>query len=250
MILTAAQAGNAVSPEVATFVAAVAGLSMLLTPLLGQLGRRLAARRPQLPDANGMELTEPSGMENHVILAGYGRVGRAVARILQDEDVTIVALDRDPAKVHQARLDGLAAYVGDAARPEILELTGIARADQFIVTVDDPVRAEAMVRCARSLHADMLILARAHDGEHAAILEAAGAEHVVPEAVGQACRWRAWRWRTSDTIPRRCVTSWRLCATRNTAAPEPFPDQRAFATVRIRPRSQMSAGSCAYSRCQ
>ncbi|WP_213271147.1 cation:proton antiporter [Hyphomonas sp.] len=183
VILTAAQAGNAVSPEVATFVAAVAGLSMLLTPLLGQLGRRLAARRPQLPDANGMELTEPSGMENHVILAGYGRVGRAVARILQDEDVTIVALDRDPAKVHQARLDGLAAYVGDAARPEILELTGIARADQFIVTVDDPVRAEAMVRCARSLHADMLILARAHDGEHAAILEAAGAEHVVPEAV-------------------------------------------------------------------
>lgn len=183
VILTAAQAGNAVSPEVATFVAAVAGLSMLLTPLLGQLGRRLAARRPQLPDANGMELTEPSGMENHVILAGYGRVGRAVARILQDEDVTIVALDRDPAKVHQARLDGLAAYVGDAARPEILELTGIARADQFIVTVDDPARAEAMVRCARSLHADMLILARAHDGEHAAILEAAGAEHVVPEAV-------------------------------------------------------------------
>lgn len=183
VILTAAQAGNAVTPEVATFVAAVAGLSMLLTPLLGQLGRRLAARRPQLPDANGMELTDPSGMENHVILAGYGRVGRAVARILQDEDVSMVALDRDPAKVHQARLDGLAAYVGDAARPEILELTGIARADQFIVTVDDPARAEAMVRCARSLHADMLILARAHDGEHAAALEAAGAEHVVPEAV-------------------------------------------------------------------
>ena len=183
VILTAAQAGNAVTPEVATFVAAVAGLSMLLTPLLGQLGRKLATRRPQAPDANGMELTDPSGMENHVILAGYGRVGRAVARILQDEDVSIVALDRDPAKVHQARLDGLTAYVGDAARPEILELTGIARADQFIVTVDDPARAEAMVRCARSLHADMLILARAHDGEHAAILEKAGAEHVVPEAV-------------------------------------------------------------------
>ena len=183
VVLTAAQAGNAVSPDVATFVAAVAGLSMLLTPLLGQLGRKLAARRPQMPDADGMALTDPAELENHVILAGYGRVGRAVARILMDEDVSIVALDRDPIKVHQARLDGLTAYVGDAARPEILELTGIARAEQFIVTVDDPARAEAMVRCARSLHQEMLILARAHDGEHAAALEEAGAEHVVPEAV-------------------------------------------------------------------
>ena len=183
VVLTAAQAGDAVSPDVATFVAAVAGLSMLLTPLLGQLGRKLAARRPQTPDADGMALTDPAELENHVILAGYGRVGRAVARILMDEDVSIVALDRDPIKVHQARLDGLTAYVGDAARPEILELTGIARAEQFIVTVDDPARAEAMVRCARSLHQEMLILARAHDGEHAAALEEAGAEHVVPEAV-------------------------------------------------------------------
>ena len=183
IVLTAAQAGDAVTPQVATFVAAVAGLSMLLTPLLGQLGRKLAARRPVAPDANGMGLTEPAEMENHVILAGYGRVGRAVARVLTDEDVSILAIDRDPEKVHQARLDGFAAYVGDAARPEILELTGIEKAEQFIVSVDDSVRAEAMVRCARGLHPEILILARAHDGEHAASLEEAGAAHVVPEAV-------------------------------------------------------------------
>lgn len=183
IVLTAAQAGNAVTPQVATFVAAVAGLSMLLTPLLGQLGRKLAARRPMAPDANGMDLKEPAEMENHVILAGYGRVGRAVARVLTDEGVSILAIDRDPDKVHQARLDGLTAYVGDAARPEILELTGIEKAEQFIVTVDDSERAEAMVRCARGLHQEILILARAHDGEHAATLEDAGAAHVVPEAV-------------------------------------------------------------------
>ncbi|PKP80447.1 MAG: portal protein [Alphaproteobacteria bacterium HGW-Alphaproteobacteria-18] len=183
IVLTAAQAGNAVTPQVATFVAAVAGLSMLLTPLLGQLGRKLAARRPVAPDANGMDLTEPAEMQNHVILAGYGRVGRAVARVLTDEGVSILAIDRDPDKVHQARQDGLTAYVGDAARPEILELTGIEKAEQFIVTVDDSERAEAMVRCARGLHQEILILARAHDGEHAATLEEAGAAHVVPEAV-------------------------------------------------------------------
>ncbi|MFN3608501.1 MAG: cation:proton antiporter, partial [Hyphomonas sp.] len=120
IVLTAAQAGNAIPREVATLVAAVAGLSMLLTPLLGQLGRMLAARRPEPVDAEGMELTAASELQSHVVLAGYGRVGRAVARVLKDEDVVILALDRDPDKVHQARLDGLVAYVGDAARPEIL----------------------------------------------------------------------------------------------------------------------------------
>lgn len=183
IILTAAQSGNAIPAETATFAAAVAGLSMLLTPLLGQLGRRLAARTPEPVDAEGMELTDPSEMENHVVLAGYGRVGHAVARILADQEVEILVLDRDPDKVHQAREDGLKAYVGDAARTEILELTGLARAVQFIVTVDDAARARDMVRCARALHGEIEIFARAHDGEHAARLVDAGAGHVVPEAV-------------------------------------------------------------------
>ncbi len=183
IILTAAQSGNAISAETATFASAVAGLSMLLTPLLGQLGRRLAARAPEPVDAEGMELTDPSEMENHVVLAGYGRVGHAVARILTGEEVEILVLDRDPDKVHQAREDGLKAYVGDAARPEILELTGLARAVQFIVTVDDTNRARDMVRCARGLHSDIEIFARAHDGDHATRLVGAGAGHVVPEAV-------------------------------------------------------------------
>jgi CPA2 family monovalent cation:H+ antiporter-2 len=130
-----------------------------------------------------MELTDPSEMENHVVLAGYGRVGHAVARILTGEEVEILVLDRDPDKVHQAREDGLKAYVGDAARPEILELTGLARAVQFIVTVDDTNRARDMVRCARGLHSDIEIFARAHDGDHATRLVEAGAGHVVPEAV-------------------------------------------------------------------
>lgn len=183
IILTAAQTGNALTREVATFASAVAGLSMLLTPLLGQLGRKLAARREAKLDTEGMELLTALDLENHVVLAGYGRVGRAVARVLEDEDVTMLVLDRDPDKVHRARKKGLTAYVGDAARPEILELTGIVRAEQFIVTVDDPDRARDMVRCARSLHRELTILARAHDGEHAAELEKAGAGHVVPEAV-------------------------------------------------------------------
>jgi len=183
IVLTAAQSGGAIPAETATFAAAVAGLSMLLTPLLGQLGRRLAVRAAEPVDAEGMELTDPSEMESHVVLAGYGRVGHAVARILANEEVELLVLDRDPEKVHKAREDGLTAYVGDAARTEILQLTGLEKAVQFIVTVDDAIRARDMVRCARALHGEIEIFARAHDGNHAATLINAGAGHVVPEAI-------------------------------------------------------------------
>jgi CPA2 family monovalent cation:H+ antiporter-2 len=181
VILTAARAADAIPEAPAVFASAVAGLSMLLTPLLGQLGRRLAHRRggeSGLPQQ--MDLEHLTG---HVILAGYGRVGQSVARLLAGEEAAILALDREPDKIRIARKDGLHAYVGDAARAEFLNASGIARAAMLIVTVDDPERAEAMVRAALAVRPDLTVLARAHDGEHMARLTEAGANHVVPEAI-------------------------------------------------------------------
>lgn len=181
VILTAAQAADAIPEAPAVFASAVAGLSMLLTPVLGQLGRRLAQR-----GAGDRGLPQQMDLEHltgHVILAGYGRVGQSIARLLADEEAAILALDREPAKIRIARKDGLHAYVGDAARAEFLNATGIERAAMLIVTVDDPERAEAMVRAALAIRPDLTVLARAHDGEHMARLTEAGADHVVPEAI-------------------------------------------------------------------
>ncbi len=181
VILTAARAADAIPEAPAVFASAVAGLSMLVTPLLGQLGRRLAQRRAGdrgLPQQ--MDLEHLTG---HVILAGYGRVGQSIARLLADEEAAILALDREPDKIRIARKGGLHAYVGDAARAEFLNATGIERAARLIVTVDDPERAEAMVRAALAIRPDLTVLARAHDGEHMARLTEAGADHVVPEAI-------------------------------------------------------------------
>ncbi|MCU0731797.1 MAG: NAD-binding protein [Hyphomonas sp.] len=122
-------------------------------------------------------------LTDHVILAGYGRVGQSIARLLAHEEAAIVAIDREPDKIRMARKAGVHAYVGDAARAEFLTASGISRAAMLIVTVDDPDRAEAMVRCALELRPDLTVLARAHDGEHMVRLTAAGAGHVVPEAI-------------------------------------------------------------------
>lgn len=181
VVLAAARAADAIPVDAATFAAAVAGLSMLLTPLLGQLGRRLAARKPA---EDGLPpMMDLDHLTDHVILAGYGRVGQSIARLLVDEEAAIVAIDREPDKIRLARKAGVHAYVGDAARAEFLNATGIARAAMLIITVDDPDRAESMVRSALELRPDITILARAHDGDHMVRLTAAGANHVVPEAI-------------------------------------------------------------------
>lgn len=182
VVLTAAQAGQVVAPEEITFVSAVAGLSMMLTPLLGQLGKRLA-KRPKAGDGNLPPQMDFNELTGHVILAGYGRVGQSVARLLADEDAALLALDREPDKIKLARIAGLHAYVADAARPEFLRAAGIENAAMLIVTVDDADRAEAMVRCALEIRPDLTILARAHDGDHMVRLTTAGADHVVPEAI-------------------------------------------------------------------
>lgn len=191
VILAAARGGGAIDPATANFLGAVAGLSMMMTPLLGQFGQGIAARMAASA-VPAFEQDDVAEFEGHIILAGYGKVGQSIARMLQEEEAAIVALERDPAKVLSARQNGLKAFIGDAARAEILELTGIQGADLFIVSVDDAASAEAMVKTVRSLRPDIPILARAHDHEHAAVLEAAGATHVVPEAIESGLQMVGW----------------------------------------------------------
>lgn len=182
VVLTAANTSGVVSGEVMAFAGAVAGLSMMTTPLLGQLGRRLAQKRT-VADQDLPSQMDHRDLDGHVILAGYGRVGQSVARLLADEEAVILALDREPDKIRLARQAGLHAYVGDAARAEFLTAASIERAAMLIVTVDDADRAEAMVRAALALRPDLTVLARAHDGDHMVRLSDAGAAYVVPEAI-------------------------------------------------------------------
>ena len=182
VILTAAQTSGVVTAEIATFAGAVAGLSMMTTPLLGQLARRLAAPKAAAEEGVPAQM-DARDLSDHVILAGYGRVGQSIARVLAIEEAEILALDREPDKIRLARKAGLHAYVGDAARGEFLNAASIQRAAMLIVTVDDADRAEAMVRAALEIRPDLTVIARAHDGDHMVRLTTAGAGHVVPEAI-------------------------------------------------------------------
>lgn len=182
VVIAAAGSAGVLDADVSGMVAAIAGLSMLLIPVLGRLGTFAVSRLETREPAGALD-ADFSELEGHVIIAGFGRVGQAVAHILNTEETDIVALERSVVRLASQRKDGWQVFLGDAARPEILRSAGAEGARLFVVTVDDVAAAEAMVRSVRKLRPDVPIVARARDHEHAARLREAGATHVIPDAI-------------------------------------------------------------------
>jgi CPA2 family monovalent cation:H+ antiporter-2 len=169
---------------VAHVVQLSAAVSMALTPGLAALGgflqTRLDGRQGDRErDADG----SIEGLEAHVIIAGYGRVGRTIGRLLSEQQLPFVALDLDPMRSRLARTRGELVYYGDAARAEMLERVGIARASAVVVTLDDSAAASRLVKALRAKWPKVPVYARARDREHMIELEKAGATAVVHEAL-------------------------------------------------------------------
>lgn len=183
VILASALAGGLLQGETAVLISAIAGLSMVLTPFLGMLGKRVAHGLVSRSEPMETDSEVPPRSQGHVIIAGFGRVGRTVADLLSAQETPFVALDVSTARARQERDRGRPVYFGDASQTDMLLRAGLNEADMFIVTVDDPYSAMQMVRAARSLRADLPILARAQDADHAEELHQAGASFVIPDAI-------------------------------------------------------------------
>ncbi|MDP3329661.1 cation:proton antiporter [Parvibaculum sp.] len=184
VVISASAAGGVVPLQVAHIVQLAAAISMALTPGLATLGAWLQTRFDGMEgdrERNADALVE--GLDAHVIIAGYGRVGRMIGRLLREQQLPFVALDLDPARARAARTRGELVYYGDAARAEVLERVGIAKASAVVVTLDNSAAASHLVRALRAKWPKIPIFARARDREHMLELEAAGASAVVHEAL-------------------------------------------------------------------
>ncbi len=162
----------------------VVALSMMLTPLLARLGRS-SERAVERSHVAEVEAAGPAteAIDEHVVIVGFGRVGRAVARSLSESGVPFLALDLNPHSITQAQQKGLQAYYGDATRPEVLLAVHVERARAMVVAVDNPKAALQIVAMVRYIFPTLTVYARARDEAHAQELERAGAHSVVPELV-------------------------------------------------------------------
>jgi CPA2 family monovalent cation:H+ antiporter-2 len=162
----------------------VVALSMMLTPFIAEASLRIARRWEGARIEKVSHLVEDGKeLADHVVIAGFGRVGEAVAAQLGTEGVSFVAVDLDPRHIHRAQERKLPVYYGDGSRPEVLEALGIMRARAMVVALDDSRATMHTVALVRYIFPDLTILARARDAEHAEDLRKAGATQVVLELV-------------------------------------------------------------------
>jgi len=151
-------------------------LSMLVTPALANIAHRLAARRAHSED----DAHEPP-TKAPVVLAGFGRVGRRIGRILESAGVPYVAIDLDSSLVLRERANGHAVFYGDGRRPDVLRSAGVADAQLVVVTLDDFEAAETVVSTLRGEYPDMAILARGQSARQCRRMLSLGAKFAVAE---------------------------------------------------------------------
>jgi CPA2 family monovalent cation:H+ antiporter-2 len=171
------------TPALAQSAAIVVGLSMLMTPPIVMLMPRLVRHLPHHPGTATVDTADLGELEGHVIIAGFGRVGRRVAALLEQERIAYVALELDVGRVAAARQAGIDIFVGDAGRAEILARLHAGAAQALVVTTDDPAAAERAVTGIRVDYPALPIFARARDEAHAKRLSELGATAVVEEVV-------------------------------------------------------------------
>lgn len=170
-----------IDQQTGQFMIIVAGISMILTPALAALGNAIAKRKPLVEKYEQMLLPENEELHNHVIIGGFGRVGKSVAAVLKSQSVPYIALDMNIDNVKKFRESDEPIYYGDAARPELLENAGADHASVLLITMDDPISAENAVSIAKEHWPELPIVVRARDTGYKNELIAAGANAVVPE---------------------------------------------------------------------
>ncbi len=180
IVLAAATNALLIQPGTAQFWQIVTAIGLTITPLLALLGKHVAGRVEPMPslDEVGADKATP-----RVIIIGFGRVGKLVAQMLEKHDKPYVAIEADGDLIEQGRSEGYNAVFGNAMRSDALQRLGIDYAPAVILTMDEHILAQRLVKKLRAARPDMPIIARARDSFHAAELYRAGASTAVPETL-------------------------------------------------------------------
>ena len=174
-----------VPPATAQFMLIVAGLTMLVTPLIAMTGSRLSRllEKPDHPVDDAGDLKGVANWQGHVLIAGFGRVGQHVSRTLDAEGIAWIALDSRAMHVAVMRRQGKQVFYGDASRLELLRRAHASNACLLVLTMDDAQVMKDLVPAIKAEWPGLPVIARARDVEHARALAARGADDVIPEAL-------------------------------------------------------------------
>jgi CPA2 family monovalent cation:H+ antiporter-2 len=186
VLLSFSQQQDVLPPVLGERLLLVIALSMLITPLLFLCYDWLSKR---MGDPAKEALVEDEiDDQGPVIIAGVGRFGQIVNRLLQSSGVKTVVLDNNIRTIEVMRRFGFKGYFGDPSRPDILRAAGLDKARVLVAAIDDPKSVTDLVAYARKQRPDIHIIARAHDRRHVYELYQAGADDIVRETFDSSLR--------------------------------------------------------------
>lgn len=185
VLLTFTVANSVIPSALADQLLLVVALSMLLTPALFILYDRVIA--PMY--AKGQDREDDVIEENnHIIIAGHGRVGGVVSRMLKGAGYTATLIDYSAKQLNMLSKFGVSAYYGDATRPDLLHSAGIAEAKLLIIAIDDKDQITGLVKYANQNYPHLHVIARAKDRNHVYDLYAAGCRDIIRETYDSSIR--------------------------------------------------------------
>ena len=185
LLFSFAVQNRVIGSELSNLLVVVVVLSMGLTPLLFIAYERLV--RPRFIDCVSAPPDEDIETgPNPVIIAGFGRFGQIVSRLLRADGVETTLLDHDSAQIELTGRFGYKVFYGDASHVQLLQAAGADSAKLLVIAIDDRDKAVQMVRSAKQFFPQLKTLARAYDRSHAYELMAAGADAVTRDTFGSA----------------------------------------------------------------
>ena len=185
VLLSFTVANGVIPPGLSDQLLLVVAISMLLTPLLFIAYDKLIAPRYATVQAREPDEIDEQGK---VIIAGHGRFGGIINRILTSAGYRTVVLDYKPETLETLRAYGVKVFYGDATRSDLLHAAGIEEADLLVVAIDDKEQSTELVRNLTKHHPKLKLVVRAVDRHHVYELWAAGARDIIRETFDSSVR--------------------------------------------------------------
>lgn len=182
VLLSSSLENRILHKETIDILTAAIALSMVLTPLLILFNEKFVI--PRFQEEKADTENEPDVIEeqdNSVIIAGFGRYGQIVGRLLIANDIPVTVLDHSASHIERVRRFGFKVYYGDAAREDLLHTAGADKAKVLVIAVDDREKGNAILEMAKHNFPHLLIYTRAYDAMHYHQLKEAGADFISRE---------------------------------------------------------------------
>lgn len=199
VLLSFASQNYVLPDDIISVLSLVVAISMFLTPGLFILFDK--AIMPRYRGSKTQREEDTIEEQGSVVIAGIGRFGQIINRLLVANDVKTVVLDIRSEQIDLSRRVGTKAYFGDASKPDILHTAGAHEASLLIVAIDDKDTAAEMVKYAKHAYPNVKVLARAYDRGHGYRLRQLGADYVLSETYHSALEMGAEALRALNVHP-------------------------------------------------